>query len=86
MESAESFSTGIATKCEQISRGLLINWSASVFDKNVGHDIEMDEKIRMDHQEPPNPPSNGAPAPGDAVRRRQLIQRLVVRNRMLDKA
>ncbi|XP_055733427.1 putative nuclease HARBI1 [Salvelinus fontinalis] len=42
------------------------------------HGIEMDAEIRMDPQEPPNPPPNGAPAPADAVRRRrQLMLRLV---------
>uniref|UniRef100_A0A4W5K4W4 DDE Tnp4 domain-containing protein n=1 Tax=Hucho hucho TaxID=62062 RepID=A0A4W5K4W4_9TELE len=49
------------------------------------HGIEMDAEIRMDRQEPLNPPSNGEPAPADAVRRRrQLIQSFVVRNRMPD--
>lgn len=48
------------------------------------HGIEMDAEIRMDPQESPNPPPNGAPAPADALRRRQLIQRLVVRNRIPD--
>ncbi len=49
------------------------------------HGIEMDAEIRMDPQQLPDPWPNGASAPADAVRRRrQLIQRLLVRDRMPD--
>ncbi|XP_045563101.1 putative nuclease HARBI1 [Salmo salar] len=45
---------------------------------DVRHNIALRHGIRMDPQEPPNLPPNGAPAPPDAVRRRwQLMQRLV---------